>query len=247
LFDTNLYIAPELLIAPRTTTDIIEPLGLKMFVVQTVPGLKLRVAVPCPDEPSILATERASIFSKLGKDDSHMSNAEILQRYRRLASLGEELDSLVYRYLPSDKFRSKTAFFDHIFEMNRTSIEAYHGLSTVLVVVYGIQAGMMDSVSTLLTSTHFLNAALENAIDLVNHWNAGVAQPGMVLDTLAEKLSKYVKRIVVCLRKAGFDGGDLFIQLENASGQGLRALLGLGEKPIDLVGVRRIFVGLPEN
>lgn len=232
LFDSNLYIAPDLMLCPMVKARL-QQLGVK--VLRSAANPNRATPVPPPTN-SYVSAERASILDKIGKDDAHLSEDEIIQRYRDLAKLGEQLDTIVYKNSGAKSQVSTTSFFNLLLGMNRLGLEAYHGLSTILMVVNGMQAGQRDDVLALLGRGHKINAALENVVDLTNHWSFAVANLDQSMssmrDTVAAKVAKYAARIVFCLDAAGVESA-LKEKLRDTSQ--LRSILeSIGNSAIDM-------------
>lgn len=224
VFDSNFYIVPELLIPLKLPgDDVWTKHKIKLFrpyvcdlhdhhhptcMEGTEAGRREReVAVPVPDG-DIIEMEWNQIMTKLNQphasSDADALDKEVLAKYANLVRLGADLDAFVYK---GDKsgLTDKAAFFRHLFAMKQTSIESYVGVSTVMAVVYGMQAGRMECVHNCMTPLNFENACLENLLDFTNHWNAQV--PSMSADEshalrVFVKLSKYLQRVLVCLAKA---------------------------------------------
>jgi hypothetical protein len=86
-------------------------------------------------------------------------------------------------------------------DIKQVELEAYYCVSTVLVVVFGMQAGGFEggSDSTLyntLDSGNFLVSAVENMIDLVKHHSHNFKEGNEGHNkNVAKKFSKYFQRI----------------------------------------------------
>lgn len=200
VFDSNLYIGPDILMTEETKRAF-DAMGIKTVSVgdsKSFEGITYTKAIPFPDDAT-LALERESILSKLGKDDSNLTDEGIMDRYHTLTDLGKVMDEWVYGESGLMKTEtSKIDYFRHLFKMNEAAIEGYHGLSTILFVVHGMQAGHMATIRPLLQKDHLYNAALENVIDLTNHWNSAFRH-GVSLDTAAVKVKKYLLRALEAL------------------------------------------------
>jgi hypothetical protein len=219
LFDSNLYIAPDLVVCPELETRLAAMRVDPSTRLLRAPAPSRRATPVPPDDETYVAKERASILAKIGKDDAHLSEEEIMKRYEALAAAGERLDAMLYRNRrgasPSSSSPAPAPahdLYDILLEMNQLGMEAYHGLSTILMVVNGMQGGRSEEVTGLLGKGHKLNAALENVVDLTNHWNAAMAASGGGAEGAKElekyaasKVAKYATRIVHCLDAAGVD------------------------------------------
>jgi len=177
LFDSNLYIAPDLILCPFVESRLRAIGDIRVLESATEPGRA--TPVPPPQGSAFVALERESILRKIGKDDAHLDEDEIMARYRRLAEVGARLDGMLYRSdVDISSGVSADDFFAVLLEMNALGMEAYHGLSTILMVVNGMQAGQAEQVNAMLGVDHKLNAALENVIDLTNHWAGATGKTG---------------------------------------------------------------------
>lgn len=236
VFDSNLYIGPDILVTDENR-ERFDKLGVKTVRI----GESTKKAIPFPDDSGTLAMERESILGKLGKDDSALTDDEIMARYHTLTDLGKGMDAFVYGSVLHERgeeeeeeggedggggFGSKALYFEHLFRMNEAAIEGYHGLSTILFVVHGMQAGHMATIRPHLQEAHLHNAALENVIDLTNHWNAAVRHTSTheALDAVGLKLKKYLLRILEAL---GLVSAKETAVLMNEPGP-LREFMGLG-------------------
>jgi hypothetical protein len=127
-FDSNFYTGPDVLVkmgeARFSDIELFYPDGQK--------GTH-NVAIPVPRKHETLDMERKSILKKLERHEG----GSIRGKYEELIKLTAQLDVLAYRGDGSSKV-DEEALFSLLFRMKETSIEAYHGVSTVLVVVYGI-------------------------------------------------------------------------------------------------------------
>jgi hypothetical protein len=190
VFDSNFYTVPDLVVRDRRVYD---ELGIELFFYGA------DVAVPVPRGAKVLGEERRYILKKLRGADRR----PVLRKYEELARLGERLDEFAYKY--RRVFGSALEFFTHLFRMKRVSVEAYYGVSTVLVVVCGMQAGKMEEVRKVLARANFENAGLENLVDFAMHWNEYASSPKASAETdqlVFVRMSKYLQRVVMCAREA---------------------------------------------
>lgn len=238
LFDSNLYIAPDLIVCPFVEQRLAEMAASASPIRVLASPFRPGRATPVPPQSeAYVAEERESILQKIGKDDAHLTEEAIMDRYRKLAAAGDRLDRMLYRDAGAPSARGKGAptaagataseYFRTLLEMNRLGMEAYHGLSTILMVVNGMQAGQADQVNALLGRGHMLNAALENVVDLNNHWGPAGTEAGSAAKAAkaakVAKVAKYAARIVHCLDAAGV-ASELKERLRDPS-----ALLGILE------------------
>jgi hypothetical protein len=225
VFDSNLYIGPDVIMTPVNRARF-EELGIRAVEM----GNR---AVPFPDTDELVDLEKRRIRAKLGKHDADLDGDGILRRYHELTDMGKVMDDFVYGTAASPTtFATKLAFFEHLYRMNELAIEGYHGLSTILFVVHGMQAGRMDLVRPLMTDSHLRNVALENVIDLTNHWNGAMHHSSATKDAVALKVKKYMLRILEALP------GEQMKHAKQAvssieDGARLRAFMGLGDGEID--------------
>ncbi len=204
-FDSNFYIGPDIL-TRKGHTDIYSTRGIALFFPYG-DGQEYNVAVPIPDI-DVVAREREYILMKL--KPKHVEGAkEIISSYMQLVEYGKKLDQ--FAYWNGAKELDKKAFFELLFEMKLVSMEAYYGVSTVLVVVYGMQSDAMSAVRDVLSERCFENACLENVIDFTNHWNdydALGARTGDTDQMMFVKLSKYILRVLTCLEELELKTAD---------------------------------------
>jgi hypothetical protein len=192
LFDSNFYIGPDILVK-RDDKNKNKFAGITLYFPEST-STTYNVAVPVPDK-DIFALERKCILEKLDQADDRT----IVEKYDRLVQLGKELDKMVYS---SKKNVNKLALFTLLFDIKKTSIEAYYGVSTVLVVVHGMQSNKLAEVAKKLQKENFQNACLENVIDFTAHWNEYASDQKRNADEdqrVFIKLSKYILRVLVCL------------------------------------------------
>jgi hypothetical protein len=192
-FDSNFYTGPDVLVSEKESRFR----GLNLFYPSRSDGTH-NVAVPVPTDTQTLMLERASILKKL----THAEESRISDKYEVLIKLTEELDKLAYRGDGETPVRADE-LFPLLFAMKETSIEAYHGVSTVLVVVYGMQAGKLEELRKQLTVGNYANACLENLLDFTAHWNEyqqrAEEKHEAAQRIIFTKLSKYLLRMVTCI------------------------------------------------
>lgn len=203
--DSNFYIGPDVLTKKGYTSRYTER-GIKLFYPYGENG-RYNVALPVPDDAAIIDTERAYITQKL--TPTHVQgSASIMSQYAQLVAHGKELDAFAYMDSHTGRIQTRRDFFELMFNINRVSMEAYYGISSVLVVVYGMQSKMMDTVREVLPERCFENACLENALDFTNHWNqyaessdrTGASDlTGASDQVMFVKLSKYIVRVLTCI------------------------------------------------
>jgi hypothetical protein len=192
VFDSNFYTVPKLVVRDRRIYD---ELGIELLF-----PYGTDVAVPVPGN-DVLDTERRYILKKM-----RAKKSSAISKYRELVRLGERLDDFAYKYKPV--FRTALEFFTHLFRMKRVSVEAYYGVSTVLVVVCGIQAKKLDEVRAVLSRKGFENAGLENLVDFAVHWNAYAASKKASAETdqlVFVRMSKYLQRVMLCIRECRYE------------------------------------------
>jgi hypothetical protein len=209
--DSNFYIGPDIL-TKKGHTSRYAGMGIQLFYPYGETG-RYNVAVPVPDEAAIIDNERAYISQK--RTPIHIQGrAAIMRQYTQLVAHGKELDAFAYTN-NHDRIRTRHDFFELMFTMNRVSMEAYYGISSVLVVVYGMQGRMMAKVREVLCERCFENACLENALDFANHWNQYTEsgdRTGASDQAMFVKLSKYMVRVLTCIdeiKRKTHDAGKL--------------------------------------
>ena len=200
-FDSNFYIGPDVL-TRRGHTRRYADRNIKLWF-PAGESEEHNVAVPVPDG-EVVKREREYILKKL--TPTHVVTKEdIVNQYNSLVDYGKKLDRFAY-WNDDTSALTKKQFFDLLFDMKLVSMEAYHGISTVLVVVYGMQgnAPQMRELRGVLSESCFENACLENALDFTNHWNDYAARGQRTADTdkmMFVKLSKYILRVLTCVEE----------------------------------------------
>ena len=92
---------------------------------------------------------------------------------------------------------NKDLFYRIILDINQSSIESYYALSTVLVVVYGIQKNQKN-IFNLLKPINFLVSAYENLIELHNIYIK--IENNEFSPMSAIKLTKYLYRTLISIK-----------------------------------------------
>lgn len=201
VLDTNVYIAPVIRFNKNTNYK---------FLMDNIPQLKiLRISneendlfsgVIIPNNEIIFRIEWKNITEKLNLGHLDLDDKIIYQKYNELYQVGEYIDKIVYQ-MDVSLFEKRTLekrellLFNLIIYACKTSIESYHALSTILVVVYGIQGGYDLS---LLQKQNYINSAYENLVELIIHWNNNKSKD----NTVKLKLVKYIYRLLFSLDKA---------------------------------------------
>ena len=199
-FDSNFYIGPDIL-TRRYQTKKYADRKIRLWFPDGERE-EYNVAVPVP-EGDVVAREREYILKKL--TPTHVDDKEgIVGRYMELVKYGKKLDKFAY-WNADPVALTKREFFDLLFDMKLVSMEAYHGISTVLVVVYGMQGKVpkMSELRDVLSEGSFENACLENALDFTNHWNdyAQGSHDAATDQMMFVKLSKYILRVLTCVEE----------------------------------------------
>jgi hypothetical protein len=222
MFDSNFYTGPDILVKRGERRFD----GYTLFYPDGGAGSDFRVAVPVPTTAAVLDMERAYIMRKGAGGEA--TGKSIKQRYDDMLAVSNRIDALAYKGDGASPIEQAT-LFRLLFDLKVTSIEAYYGVSTVLVVVYGMQAKKLDALRGFLGPRNYQNACLENLFDFTAHWNEyvrhsasrdGTSRTAATDKLLLIKLSKYLQRMLVCL-------GEIRA-LENATLGGLDGLDGLG-------------------
>lgn len=215
-FDSNFYTGPDMLV--KRGESRFE--GITLFYPDGLDETKTHnVAVPVPTGEHI-TTERAFILRKLTPEHS----SSIRDKYREMIRLTEELDKVLYRGDGKSAVEA-SELFRMLYELKVTSIEAYYGVSTVLVVVYGMQAGKLGAISNVMGVGNYENACLENLLDFTAHWNEYASTEPRASDDSRKitliKLSKYLQRVLTCIDEIAKNGRTFSVDAE------LRAQIGL--------------------
>jgi hypothetical protein len=199
-FDTNIYIAPVLRLNTKTNLN---------FLLNHIPDLKffeltektndVFSAVPVPTKKEIFKIEWDNITTKFNEKHIELTDSFITEKYEKLFDFAELIDKLVYQ-MNSDIFDNKNSiqkeilFFELILNACKNSIESAFALSTIIVVVYGIQ-GKKDI--SILNKENYLISIYENLAELKNHWNYNQTKD----DSVKLKVTKYIYRILFALNK----------------------------------------------
>ena len=198
-FDTNFYLVPNLLLN-RYNKPRLRGLKIKLFPVEK----KNNFYVPVPDTPEIFDKEYRALKFKVSRSENLDNHKLVKHKYKLLLAQSTEMDEFLYQNIDNQEHNTakwtKDIFWDKLIEMNKTSIEAYYCLSTILAVVYSIQAKREQELSPYMSADNWLIAAFENMIDLYKHQGHSF-KPGKseANKNLAIKVSKYIYRIYYCL------------------------------------------------
>jgi hypothetical protein len=207
-FDSNFYLIPDIIVnkfnEPIFTTNDIKLIEINK---------EKNHCIPVPDK--IIIPFEFEYLNKKINYNAHETNQHINNKYDKLLKMSKDFDELLYKNKNKNKNKnnndetnnihfgndenSKIDFFIQIMKMNETSMEAYYCLSTVLAVVYSIQA--KKNIDKYMESDNWLIASLENMIDLVKHQDDVFESNKNNQTNLAIKLSKYIYRIYYCLDK----------------------------------------------
>ena len=214
-FDSNFYLMPDIVVNSKiikklSNISVTNFFDLNHEFPDSVKNLGLKRIIPIPDE-SINELEYLKL--KIQDPDPDIKNAEgINQRYRELVELAKQIDSFLYRDVTND-ISSKGDYFKKVMDIKRKELEAYYCVSTVLVVVFGMQGGEFKKTAiqeeeelliNKLSSQNFLISAIENMIDVIKHHRHNFVEGGNDSDiavnkNVAKKFSKYFQRIYVSL------------------------------------------------
>jgi hypothetical protein len=208
LFDSNFYVVPDLVLTSHNKT-LLDDIGVTLY--STNPSKNMYIQIPSGRNQ--FAIELESIRQKLLHDEDMDTNT-ITKKYQTLMDMAENLDIELYSNNTGNVkniLKTPESLLSYTLEMCRSSIEAYYGLSTILVVVYGLQAKKMSELmdKNILKKEHFIIAGVENTIDLVKHQSNSYKEGEDVKNTnLAIKVSKYIQRILTCVKKVQDDAPD---------------------------------------
>jgi hypothetical protein len=232
-FDSNFYLMPDIIVNDKIIKrlngiNVTKFFDMKHNFPNEVSGLELKRLIPIPDQRDIFNNELENLKLKINDPYLDIKNAsEINDRYKQLVELSKQIDDFLYK-TPREpaaeaahaNIRTKTDFFNKIMEIKRKELEAYYCVSTVLVVVFGMQGGEFektgdDTLINKLSFGNFFTSAIENMIDLIKHHrhnfveggdasvivtnNVGDASVIVTNKNVAKKFSKYFQRIYVSL------------------------------------------------
>lgn len=207
--DTNLYIAPAFLYNSKYSRNY--PSWLKRTCISDKAESvtqQTSTCFPLPASPIAIAQDRAVVRKKWNMIREHqtpLSSSQIMERYNKLISIGRKLDKFFYtshKHSTKSKSSASTSalteqeFWKLITSANQTSMESYHAISTVIIIVAEIQ--MKKDIKDLRPE-HYMIAAMENYVDLLIHMGPS---PSTSSPMMYVKTSKYVYRIIYCLERA---------------------------------------------
>lgn len=243
-FDSNFYLMPDIIVNDTiierlNKINVTKFFDMKYNFPNEVSGL--RRLIPIPDNDEIFNKELEYLTYKINDSDPDITKSEeINERYGELVKLAKEIDDFLYKnpraihVVPATnketekaaeaaasaeaavaKITDKINFFDKVMQIKRKELEAYYCVSTVLVVVFGMQAGEFEKTVSehpeellinKLSSGNFLTSAIENMIDLIKHHRHNfvenpMSEPSATNKNVAKKFSKYFQRIYVSLKK----------------------------------------------
>ena len=227
-FDSNFYLMPDIVV----NSKIIEKLkninvtnffDLNHEFPDSIKKLGLKRIIPIPDKS---VNELEYLKLKIKDPDPDIKDAEgINNRYNELVELAKQVDNFLYKEVSND-ISSKGDYFKKVMDIKRKELEAYYCVSTVLVVVFGMQGGEFKKTAiqkeeeelliNKLSSQNFLISAIENMIDVIKHHRHNFteevhqnpeaaklhkrqAELKIVNNNVAKKFSKYFQRIYVSL------------------------------------------------
>jgi hypothetical protein len=202
LFDTNLYGDHAFRMTKSYESLIQNRIKGLSFYAPFGKTDEFYTIVPIPNTIILLDKEWKIVNEKLHKKQESLSPEFIIKQYDKIVEDGMILDTIFYKndeFLPKKgddnyKYLQIEHFWDLITGICRNSIESYHTISTILVVVYGIQANKIKELLGVLDARSFLIACIENIADLKHHWNDSDKT-----DVVAVKVSKYLQRILFCI------------------------------------------------
>ena len=139
--------------------------------------------------------------SELRKAHTELLNSHPVSiKYNKLLELAKTLDEFLYSQNGINMiiFKSGNDVIKHVMDMLENSIEGYYCLSTIIAVVYGIQAKKIEDVKIFFNDYKggWVIAAIENLIDLFIHLKDHNKN---IDDNIILKVSKYIYRIYFCL------------------------------------------------
>ena len=221
VFDSNFYLMPDIVVNNKVLKRL-NKIGIsKYFDMEhefpnVTKSLSLKRIIPIPGK-DIIDLELVTVKNKISAVDLHPNETKkIEKRYNELVLKSKEIDTFLYG---SDKDRSNVIkiitdpndFFKKVMDIKQTELEAYYCVSTILVVVFGMQAGKFKTSNLYekLEPGNFLVGAVENIIDLVKHQSHNIdniPKKGKMEKkriesnrNVAVKFSKYFQRILTCM------------------------------------------------
>lgn len=230
-FDSNFYLMPDIVVNSKiikklNNIDVKNFFDLNHKFPDSVIHLGLKRIIPIPDES---VDELQYLKLKINDPDPDIKDAEgINNRYKELVELAKQVDNFLYKEGNND-ISSKEDYFKKVMDIKRKELEAYYCVSTVLVVVFGMQGGEFKKTAiqkeeeeeeelliNKLSSQNFLISAIENMIDVIKHHRHNFteevhqnpeaaklhkrqAELKIVNNNVAKKFSKYFQRIYVSL------------------------------------------------
>jgi len=226
-FDSNFYLVPNMVLKKKDNP--LTKLGVKLMDTKSDkinPESQWAKYIPVPDDFIILELEKKALKEKLNDNFKPDNIQKVDKKYRDLFKDAEILDKHLYienndsviKFNNKKNEQAKLAFFRHIMKMMKNSIEGYYCLSTILAIVYGIQAGKEKEIEKEFKDYKkgWLIAAIENLIDLYKHLKgkhktSEAAEKEQLDDgdghndglgpNILLKISKYIYRIYFCLDK----------------------------------------------
>lgn len=200
MFDSNFYICPGLLINNKNS-HLIKNLNINLFCIDK----KKNYYIPLPTTNDEIKLEIEALKKKM--NNNHVLNLSgIDNSYKKLIKKGIMLDNELYRNINSNKLilNSSTNLFKHLLDMCSLSIEAYHAISTIIIIVFGFQGNKISEKEYMnFKFENYIISAVENIIDLVHHHaNAYDNKHPKKNFNLAIKVSKYIHRVLNCIEKA---------------------------------------------
>ena len=221
VFDSNFYLMPDIVVNKKVL-ERLSKIGIRNYfdMEHEFPSvtnkLSLKRIIPIP-EKDIIDLELNIVKNKILAENLEPDESiKISKRYDKLVIKSKEIDTFLYG---SDKDRSEIIkiikepndFFKKVMEIKQTELEAYYCVSTILVIVFGMQAGKFKTSNLYekLEPGNFLVGAVENIIDLVKHQShnfnnipkKGEMEKKRIENnrTIAVKFSKYFQRILTCI------------------------------------------------
>lgn len=199
LFDSNFYVVPDLVLT-KYNREKLENINAKLYLLNTEKKMYIQV----PNGTNEYELELQSIREKMNSNES-LDTRTIQDKYQTLIGMSSMLDRELYSNNPEntvDILSSSESLLDYTLKMCRSSIEAYYALSTILVIVHGLQSKNIDGMmqSGVVSKENCIIAGLENIIDLVLHQSHSFVDGNMDKNmNLAVKVSKYIQRILLCI------------------------------------------------
>lgn len=216
--DTNLYLGPSWIymtprFEPKTKSWEVsggKPFNLEVFEIESkllIPG-PLNTLRPRSDT-LLISVPREKVATDFELQGLKSKITGTLQAsFPKVIEFAKRLESFYYQdigpfaitkdpittlqFYPTSDVKTVADYWLYVTAILQNSVESYVALSTVMVVVIGIQGKKLDAVAPRLDPVNFIIAALENMNDLLEHYKE--ESEAKLVDT-----SKYTFRFMKCV------------------------------------------------